>query len=105
MQDLEIEGPAAAWVRFEEGPCDGHQVVILDLILAVVATRDHPNHKWMIHEYFTGDNPELVANEVAYYRRITDRTFVFVPGVLTVSHLDGHPHWSLAMAPEMAAVQ
>lgn len=105
MNDFEIEGPAAAWVRLDEGPCNGHQLVLLDLVLVLVATRDRPEDKWMIHEYFTGDGPELVANEVAYYRRVDDRSFVFVPGALTVSDVDGHPHWSAVPAPELAAAQ
>jgi hypothetical protein len=93
---LEIEGPAAAWVKLVGGPCDGHQLVLLDLVLAVVVTRDHPTHKWMVHEYFTGDRPELVANEVAYYRRGAEGPFVHVPDVLALKVIEGQPHWSLA---------
>lgn len=104
MHDLEVEGPAAASVRLDAGPCDGHRVVLLNLIVAVVVTRDHANDKWMIHEYFTGDRPELVANEVAYYRRVDDRRFIFVPGILAMFDDDGQPHWTLAATPAMAAV-
>lgn len=104
MYESEITGPAIAWVRFTEGPCDGQQAVLPDLVLVVVVTRDHPDDKWMLHEYFAGDQPEVVANEVGYYRRFGGHEFVHLPAMLAVSYGDGYPLWSLASTSQIAAV-